>query len=98
MTKTAKVIAYFEDLQDDNRAYHVGDTFPHDEAGYDVTDKRFGELASENNQQRKALIKLDTADDYSDLTVAELKELAKERGIDVPAKSKREDLIALLEK
>ena len=51
-----KVIRYFTDLQDNNRAYNVGDVFPHDKCGYPVSEKRLAELASRNNLQRTPLI------------------------------------------
>ena len=52
---TYKVIAYFEDLQDNGRPYNVGDTFPVE--GVEVTEERFAELASAKNRQGKPLIK-----------------------------------------
>ena len=50
-----KVIAYFEDLQDNGRPYNVGDTFPVE--GVEVMQERFAELASNKNRQGKPLIK-----------------------------------------
>ena len=52
---TYKVIAYFEDLQDNGRPYNVGDTFPVE--GVEVMQERFAELASNKNRQGKPLIK-----------------------------------------
>lgn len=49
-----KVIHYFQDLQDFNHKYQVGDTFPR--LGLKVTDDRLKELASSNNKQGKPLI------------------------------------------
>ena len=49
-----KVIAYFEDLQDNGRPYNVGDVFPVD--GNTVTDERLAELASTQNRRRIPLI------------------------------------------
>lgn len=43
-----RVIHKFYDLKDNNHAYSVGDTFPHD--GVDVDAERIAELASENNR------------------------------------------------
>lgn len=51
-----KVIKAFTDLQDNNRAYNVGDTFPHVDCAHVVTEQRFTELASCNNKQGKPLI------------------------------------------
>ena len=49
-----KVIAYFEDLQDNGRPYNVGDVFPVD--GNTVTAERLAELASNQNRRRIQLI------------------------------------------
>jgi len=49
-----KVIHYFEDLQDFNHQYKVGDIFPR--LGMVVTDARLKELSSKNNKQGKPLI------------------------------------------
>ena len=49
-----KVIKYFTDLQDNNYAYHVGDTFPHN--GVEVGAERIAELASDTNLQGVPLI------------------------------------------
>lgn len=43
-----KVIKSFTDLQDNNYAYSVGDTFPHN--GVDVDAERIAELASDKNR------------------------------------------------
>ena len=43
-----KVIKSFTDLQDNNYAYSVGDTFPHDVV--DVDAERIAELASDKNR------------------------------------------------
>ena len=49
-----KVIHFFTDLQDNNHAYNVGDTFPR--SGMKVTEARLAELAGSNNKQGKPLI------------------------------------------
>ena len=49
-----KVIKSFTDLQDNNYAYSVGDTFPHD--GVDVDAERIAELASDKNRLGVPLI------------------------------------------
>ena len=43
-----KVINRFFDLQDNNHAYSVGDTFPHN--GKKVSEKRIVELSSNKNK------------------------------------------------
>ena len=62
-----KVIHYFEDLQDFNHAYKVGDAFPR--LGISVTEGRLKELSSKNNRRGKPLIEK--------VAEAEAKEVAK---------------------
>lgn len=50
-----KVIEYFEDMQDKDRPYNVGDTFPR--KGLKVSDERFAELAGTANRRGIPLIK-----------------------------------------
>ena len=49
-----KVIKYFTDLQDNNYAYYVGDTFPRN--GVEVGSERVAELSSDKNLQGVPLI------------------------------------------
>ena len=49
-----KVIKYFTDLQDNNYAYYVGDTFPRN--GVEVDAERIAELSSDKNLQGVPLI------------------------------------------
>ena len=49
-----KVIKYFADLQDNNYAYYVGDTFPRN--GVEVGAERVAELSSDKNLQGVPLI------------------------------------------
>ena len=49
-----KVIKYFTDLQDNNYAYYVGDTFPRN--GVDAGAERVAELSSDKNLQGVPLI------------------------------------------
>lgn len=49
-----KVIKSFTDLQDNNYAYYVGDTFPHN--GVEVCAERIAELASDKNRRGIPLI------------------------------------------
>ena len=49
-----KVIKSFTDLQDNNYAYYVGDTFPHD--GVEAGAERVAELSSDKNLQGVPLI------------------------------------------
>lgn len=53
-----RVIWYFEDLQDNEHAYNVGDNFPR--VGLSVSEERLAELASDKNRQcRPLIVKLD---------------------------------------
>lgn len=62
-----EVIRYFEDLQDSNHAYNVGDSFPRN--GVSVGQSRLEELAGSSNKQGRPLIKLvdepEEADDFA---------------------------------
>ena len=49
-----KVIKRFRDLQDNNHAYSVGDTFPHN--GVEVDAERIAELSSDKNRLGVPLI------------------------------------------
>ena len=49
-----KVIKSFTDLQDNNYAYYVGDTFPNN--GVEVGAERIAELASDKNRRGIPLI------------------------------------------
>ena len=51
-----KVIHYFEDLQDFNHPYRVGDVFPR--LGMNVSEARLKQLSTANNRQKKPLIEL----------------------------------------
>lgn len=51
-----KVIRYFTDLQDNNYAYHVGDTYPRE--GIDPKPSRIAELSSASNRRGVPLIEL----------------------------------------
>lgn len=54
MSLMYKVIKSFTDLQDNNYAYYVGDTFPHN--GVEVGAERIAELASDKNRLGVPLI------------------------------------------
>ena len=49
-----RVVHKFYDLKDNNHAYSVGDTFPHN--GVDVDAERIAELASDKNRLGVPLI------------------------------------------
>ena len=49
-----KVVKYFEDLQDNRHPYNEGDTYPR--KGFNVSEKRIAELASDKNRRGVSLI------------------------------------------
>ena len=87
-----KVIHYFNDLQDFNHPYKVGDAFPR--LGLVVSELRLKELSSEANKQGKPLIEevkgeslkqsgeTFTKTEINRMSTAELKQLAVEQGIE----------------
>ncbi|UVD90677.1 MAG: Rho termination factor N-terminal domain-containing protein [Staphylococcus haemolyticus] len=91
-----KVIEYFTDLQDDDYAYNVGDTFPR--KGLTVSKERLTELSTKNNRQNKPLIeRVEEQIALDDMKVSELKELAKQRDIEGFSHMKKSELIDALE-
>lgn len=80
-----RVIHFFNDLQDGNFPYTVGDKYPR--SGIAVNNARILELSGKDNKQGKALIeevvedKQYTKSEINRLSTAELKALAKESGI-----------------
>ena len=50
-----RVIEYFEDLQDNNRPYNVGDIFPYDSR--EISAERLTELSTAQNRRKIPLIK-----------------------------------------
>ncbi len=58
-----KVIRYFTDLQDNDYAYNVGDTFPRE--GMTVKQSRLVELAGNSNKQGRPLIEEVVEDDFA---------------------------------
>lgn len=60
-----KVINYFEDLQDFNHPYKVGDMFPR--LGMKVSEARLKELSTSKNRQKKPLIEF--VNDVADVQV-----------------------------
>lgn len=49
-----KVLEYFEDLQDNDYAYEVGDTYPRE--GYEPTAERVEMLSTDKNVRKRPLI------------------------------------------
>lgn len=53
-----KVVKFFTDLQDNNRPYNVGDSFPHADTSYTVSESRLAELSGSDNKRGMPLIQL----------------------------------------
>lgn len=93
---TNKVIKYFTDLQDSNHEYNEGDVFPR--KGKEVSEERLTELSTKNNRQGTPLIeRVQEQNNYNDMKVSELKELAKEREIEGYSDMKKAQLVDVLE-
>lgn len=80
-----EVIHFFTDLQDNEYPYNVGDLFPRD--GLEVEEGRLRELSSNNNLQRKPLIKkieekIYTKSEIQRMATADLQNLAATEGIE----------------
>ena len=83
-----KVINDFIERNDGNTVYRKGDPFPRE--GYNPSDERVAVLSSENNAYKKAFI--EEYQPIDDMTVSELKEELKARGIDYDSSDKKNDL------
>lgn len=60
-----EVIHFFTDLQDFSHPYNVGDLFPRE--GMRVSEERIKELSSNQNRQKKPLIKMVEDEQYEEL-------------------------------
>lgn len=70
-----RVIRYFEDLQDGNRAYKIGEIYPRE--GLSPSRERIEELASDLNKQHRPLIEAVTEkaeEDVPDTDAGEITE------------------------
>ena len=89
-----KVIKSFCDLQDNNHYYDADkDTF-YPRAGLEVTEARLAELASDKNRQGVPLIeKVEETTDVEKMTVAQLKEYAKEKNIELDGATAKAEIL-----
>ena len=97
----------FYDTQDNKRLYVEGDVYPRD--GYSPSAERIGSLLSGKNSKKTVFIEAvsdeeveevsdEVAENLEDLSVDELKEKAKETGLENYSKLKKAELIELLSK
>lgn len=76
-------IVYFEDLEDNRHAYHVGDIFPHD--GMTVSKERLEELSTDKNRRHIPLIEKVP----SEVTESPSEETKEEVKAEVPEEKKK---------
>lgn len=70
-----KVIKYFEDLQDNEYPYNVGDIYPR--SGLDANENRIEELSSTSNRQGQPLIEFVEMKDVEEVPKAPKKRSKK---------------------
>ena len=98
--KEYRAIQYFTDLQDNNYAYNIGDTYPR--KGMVVSEKRIKELCSGNNKQHRPVIeeieeipfapKKYTARQLESMTISQIENLAEDYGYEI-TKTLKADII-----
>lgn len=89
-----KVLKYFEDLTDADHPYNAGDVFPR--KGLKVSDERITELSGSDNRRKTPLIVEVVEADTKSLSVAQLKMLLDEKGIEYSPKANKSELVSLL--
>lgn len=94
-----KAVAYFGDSSDRGHSYGVGDTYPRKK--FNPTTERVafllsgGYIAKEGIEEVSEEIEVES-EDLSEKTAAELKAILKEKGLDVPARTNKSELIKLI--
>ena len=100
-----KAIAYFGDSADRGHSYGVGDSYPRKkfspspervafllDGGYIVEESEEMEVESVEITEEMEV----ESEDLSEKTAAELKAILKEKGLDVPARANKSELIKLI--
>lgn len=92
-----KVILDFTDLEDGNRIYRAGDTYPYHNAA-DPSEERIESLLTDKNKRGEPLIESvsSNAENLEDLTVDELKERLDKDEIKYKSTDNKKALIKLL--
>ena len=89
-----KAIAYFGDSADRGHSYGVGETYPRKKfspAPERVAFLIAGGYIAEESEETEV-----ESEDLSEKTAAELKAILKEKGLDVPARANKSELIKLI--
>ena len=89
-----KAIAYFGDSADRGHSYGVGETYPRKKfspAPERVAFLLAGGYIAEESEETEV-----ESEDLSEKTAAELKAILKEKGLDVPARANKSELIKLI--
>ena len=89
-----KAIAYFGDSADRGHSYGVGETYPRKK--FNPTTERVAFLLSGGYIAEESEEMEVESEDLSDKTAAELKAILKEKGLDVPARANKSELIKLI--
>ena len=100
-----KAIAYFGDSADRGHSYGVGDFYPRKK--FSPTPERVafliasGYIAKESEEIEVESVEIAEeieveSEDLSEKTAAELKAILKEKGLDVPARTNKSELIKLI--
>ena len=96
-----KAIAYFGDSADRGHSYGVGETYPRKK--FSPTPERVaflldgGYIAEESEEIEVESVEIaEETEDLSEKTAAELKAILKEKGVEVPARANKKELIQLI--
>lgn len=89
-----KVINAFKDLEDNDYIYKENDIYPRKE-NKNITKERIESLSTVNNKRNEILIEMM---DFNDMDIKSLIQYTKIYDIKLPKCSKKEDIIAILNK
>lgn len=100
-----KTLAYFGDSSDRGYSYGVGETYPRKKFSPAPERVAFllagGYIAEESEETEVESVEIAEemeveSEDLSEKTAAELKAILKEKGVDVPARANKKELIELI--